>query len=602
MSRWRPGGGAVDVDGGPGDPDLRGGGRYLTWLVTRQSGRSAAGAVYSVVWMGLFAVAPYLLERVFDDGFGAGDPGGGPAVVDTSALITWTAVLLVTAVAGAAVSLLRHRTMTKVRMDANFRTVKLLLGQSVRLGSALTRRVSAGEVMTIGVGDVQTIAAALTVVGPGFGAVVTYLLVAALLFSVSPLPAVVALLGVPALALALGPLTTGLQARETVYRERQNTLTARIGDLAGGLRVLNGLGGKGLFSDGFRRDSALLREQGYRVGAVTSWMQSLGLGLPTVLLAAVIWSAARPAALGEITVGQLVSVYGYVVALVYPVFFLVEGVQLLSRGLVAARRVVAFLRLEPDPGPAPGEALAALAGPAELHDPASGVTVRPGVLTALVCADPGDGTAVLDRLARYGPTSATWGGVPLDRIDPAPVRERILLAEAEADLFAGSLRALLGGGAREGADEARARALRTAAAEDVVRGLPDGLDSAVDAQGRNLSGGQRQRIRLARALLADAEVLLLAEPTSALDAHTEDLVAGRLRAARAGRTTVVTSTSPLMLDRADVVHLLADGHAVATGRHQELLVAEPRYRDLVARESGAAAGPEDVPMSEEPVR
>ncbi|MEU3556188.1 ABC transporter transmembrane domain-containing protein [Streptomyces fragilis] len=600
MIRWRPGGGVVDVDGDPGDPDLRGGARYLTWLVTRQAGRSAAGAVYSVVWMGLFAVAPYLLERVFDDGFGADHPGRGPG--DPTASAVWTAALLATALAGAGVSLLRHRTMTKVRMDANFRTVKLLLGQSVRLGPALTRRVSAGEVMTIGVGDVQTIAAALTVVGPGFGAVVTYLLVAALLFSVSPLPAVVALLGVPALALALGPLTSRLQAAETVYRERQNTLTARIGDLAGGLRVLNGLGGKALFADAFRRDSALLREQGYRVGAVTSWMQSLGLGLPTVLLAAVIWSAARPAALGEITPGQLVSVYGYVIALVYPVFFLVEGVQLLSRGLVAARRVVAFLRLEPDPGPAPAEAMDAPDGPAELHDPVSGVTVRPGVLTALVCADPEDGTAVLDRLARYGPTSATWGGVPLDRIATARVRERILLAEAEADLFAGSLRVLLGRGPGDGSDEARARALRTAAAEDVVRGLPDGLDSAVDAQGRNLSGGQRQRIRLARALLAGPEVLLLAEPTSALDAHTEDLVAGRLRAARAGLTTVVTSTSPLMLDRADVVHLLEGGRAVATGRHQDLLVGEPRYRALVARESGAAAGPEDVPTSEEPVR
>lgn len=602
MSRWRPGGGVVDIDRDPGVPDLRGGARYLTWLVARQASRSVAGAVYSVVWMGLFAVAPYLLKRVVDDGLRAHDRG---------ALIAWTAALLATAVTGAGVSLLRHRTMTKVRMDANFRTVRLLLGQSVRLGAALSRRVSAGEVMTIGVGDVQTIAGALTVVGPGFGAVITYLLVAALLFSVSPLPAVVALLGVPALALALGPLTARLQAEETVYRERQHTLTARVTDLAGGLRVLNGLGGKGLFAAGFRRDSALLREQGYRVGSVTSWMQSLGLGLPTVLLAAVVWSAARPAALGEITVGQLVSVYGYVVALVYPVFFLVEGVQLLSRGLVAARRVVAFLSLEPDPGPDPSETSDPPEQPAELHDPDSGVTVRPGSLTALVCGDPEDGTAVLDRLARYGPTSATWGGVPLERVDPARVRERILLSESESDLFAGPLRSLLDGGLRHGTDEALNRALWTAAGQDVVRGLPDGLDSAVDAQGRSLSGGQRQRIRLARALLAEPEVLLLAEPTSALDAHTEDLVAGRLSAARAGLTTVVTSTSPLMLDRADVVHLLEGGRVVATGPHRALLATEPRYRDLVARESGAAGGavdlpgtdlPGDLPRSEEPAR
>jgi ABC-type multidrug transport system fused ATPase/permease subunit len=585
--RWLPGR-DVDVDGDPGTPDLRGGVRYLWWLVARQPGRSAAGAAWSILWMGLFAVAPYLLARAVDDGLAKGDTG---------ALLGWTAALFGAAVAGAGVSLARHRTMTKVRMDANFRTVRVILGQSVRLGPALSRRVSAGEVMTIGVGDVQTIAGALTVVGPGVGAIVSYLLVAALLFSVAPLPAVVALLGVPALALLLGPLTARLQSAETVYRERQNALTARIGDLAGGLRVLNGLGGKGLFADAFRQDSARLREQGFRVGAVTSWMQSLALGLPAVLLAAVVWSAARPAALGEITVGQLVSVYGYVLALIYPVFFLVEGTQLLSRGVVAARRVVAFLGLEPDSGPPPSEAMDAPDGPAVLHDPDSGVTVRPGTLTALACADPADGVEVLDRLGGYTATSATWGGVPLDAIALPQVRERILVAESEADLFTGPLRALLAGGGGPDTDEALSAALRAAAAEDVVRGLPDGLDSRIDAQGRNLSGGQRQRIRLARALVADPEVLLLAEPTSALDAHTENLVAERLRAARAGRTTVVTSTSPLLLDRADVVHLLDGGRVVASGPHRALLTTEPRYRSLVARESGGQAGAGERPGS-----
>jgi ABC-type multidrug transport system fused ATPase/permease subunit len=121
-------------------------------------------------------------------------------------------------------------------------------------------------------------------------------------------------------------------------------------------------------------------------------------------------------------------------------------------------------------------------------------------------------------------------------------------------------------------------------ADDIVQGLPDGLDSPVDAQARNLSGGQRQRIRLVRALLADPEILLAAEPTSALDAHTEALVADRLKTARSGRTTVVTSTSPLMLDHADTVHYLVDGKLAASGTHQQLLVSEPGYRALVARD------------------
>ncbi|MGW4277444.1 ABC transporter ATP-binding protein, partial [Streptomyces seoulensis] len=91
--------------------------------------------------------------------------------------------------------------------------------------------------------------------------------------------------------------------------------------------------------------------------------------------------------------------------------------------------------------------------------------------------------------------------------------------------------------------------------------------------------------------LADPEVLLAVEPTSALDAHTEAAVAGRLRAARAGRTTLVTTTSPLVLDHADLVLHLVDGKVAASGRHRELLANEPDYRNLVARDTGTPSRP-----------
>ncbi|WP_158806466.1 ATP-binding cassette domain-containing protein, partial [Streptomyces sp. NRRL WC-3774] len=130
-----------------------------------------------------------------------------------------------------------------------------------------------------------------------------------------------------------------------------------------------------------------------------------------------------------------------------------------------------------------------------------------------------------------------------------------------------------------------AAAIHAAVADDIVQGLPDGLDSAMDAQARNLSGGQRQRIRLVRALLADPEILLAVEPTSALDAHTEALVTERLREARDGRTTAVTTTSPLVLDHADTVLYLVDGKLAASGTHQQLLTTEPGYRALVARDA-----------------
>lgn len=571
----------IDAYEDPGTPDTRGGWWFLWWLVRCQPGRSVAGALLASTWMVLLAAQPYLMARAVDDGLLPGRLG---------VLAGWTGVMFAVGALSAWVSILRHRVMTRVRMDANFRTVKVVVGHVVRLGATLSRRAGAGEVVTIGVGDVQTLATALTVVGPGVGSLVVYAVVAGLLLAVSAPLAAVVLLGVPVIALLTGPPARRLQGAESGYRELQGILTARIADLAGGLRVLNGLGGKGLVADAFRDDSRRLRAQGYRVGAVASWVQALGVGLPTVFLAVVTWLAARLTAEGSMSVGELVSVYGYVAVLVGPVAFFVRMAYDLNRGVVAARRAVRLLRLEPEPDTG---TLPAPAGPAELHDPVSGVRVVPGRLTALAAVRPAEAAAVVDRLGRYGPTDATWGGVRLDAVPLPDVRRRVLVADNEADLFAGPLREVLA--AAHPADEAALRrAVHAAAAEDVVRGLPDGLDSAVAGQGRSLSGGQRQRVRLARALLADPEVLLAVEPTSALDAHTEATVADRLRAAREGRTTLVTTTSPLVLTRADTVVFLADGKVAATGPHPALLAEQPAYRALVARDDGETDGTPDA--------
>ncbi|MFJ6016392.1 ABC transporter ATP-binding protein [Streptomyces sp. NPDC092952] len=556
-------------------PDLRGPLRYLWWLIVCQRRRVVAGAVLGSAWMVCLTLPPYLLSRAIDDGL---RPGSWPA------LGGWVAALLGVGVLNAWLAIMRHRTMTRVRLDAVLRSVRAVVVQATRLGDELPRKVTAGEVVTIGFGDVAVIASTLTITGPGVGAVLAFVVVAGLLLAVDPLLAAVVLVGVPLLMVLVGPLLGRLQGVEAAYRERQGLLAGRFEDMVGGLRVLNGIGGKEVYAERFRRSSRELREEGYRVGAVTSWIRALGVGLPTLFLGAVTWLAARMAAEGSISVGELVAVYGYAAVLVVPVEFFIEGGYDLSRGLVAARRVIRFLSLEPGAGSGDGNGAwaDAPAGPAVLRDPESGVEVVPGRLTALAGARPDRSAAVVERLGRFTGSAATWGDVRLDEVDPAWVRSRILVADNDAELFAGPLHEVLGG-ARDRDAEAMERALYAAVAQDIVRGLPDGLDARVDARGGNLSGGQRQRIRLARALLADPEVLLAVEPTSAVDAHTEAAMADRLRAARAGRTTLVTSTSPLVLDRADTVHYLVEGRVAATGSHHELLEREPGYRRLVSR-------------------
>jgi ABC-type multidrug transport system fused ATPase/permease subunit len=207
-------------------------------------------------------------------------------------------------------------------------------------------------------------------------------------------------------------------------------------------------------------------------------------------------------------------------------------------------------------------------------------------MTALVSDQPDEAAALADRLGLCAPEvdeDVTLGGVPLTRMRRADVRRRIVVSDTGATLFSGRLGNVLD---TTGGDVPRA--LETASTDDILEALPDGLDSVVAERGRTFSGGQRQRLVLARALAGDPEILVLVEPTSAVDAHTEARIAARLRGHREGRTTVVVTSSPLVLDAVDEVAFLRGGRVVATGTHRDLLENDAGYRAVVTREQEPA--------------
>ncbi|MFI6263089.1 ABC transporter ATP-binding protein [Micromonospora sp. NPDC051006] len=556
---------------------------YIWWLVRCQPWRVLRGSLIGTAWMLGLSVRPYLVARAIDDGL---------RTHDHRALLWWVAAIVVAGVGLAYLGIMRHRTMTFVREDASARSAAVLLRHLSRIGAVLPRKLAVGEVATVGGTDVTHTSAVLTLTGPGVGAVLAYAFVAVVLWSVSPILALFVLLGAPAVVLVVGPLLRRLERVESVYRHQQGVLTTRAGDIVAGLRVLAGVGGRGLFARRYAARSQNLLTEGYRVGAVNSWIEALTIVIPGLFLAAVVWLAARMAAAGDITIGQMVAVYGYVAVLIVPVWFLLEGGYQLIRGRVAARRIVALLNLAPDDATPPSHAggtdvLPAPDRSAELHDPTTGLTVPAGRLLAIAAADPAEAVALADRLGRFVASDVTWGGVPLAGIALDEVRARILVADHDSYLFAGTLREMLSTRAGIG-DADIGAALRAASAQDVVDALPDGLATPVGSRARTLSGGQRQRIRLARALLAEPDVLILIDPTSAVDAHTEARIAQRLRAARAGRTTIVLATSPLLLGCADSVAHLREGRIAAVGTHVELLERDPSYRALVSRDSDSS--------------
>ncbi|WP_205708022.1 ABC transporter transmembrane domain-containing protein, partial [Kineococcus vitellinus] len=575
----------------PGAPDVRSPLRLLLRTAAQQWRPLAVGTAFGCAWMLTQAVLPAAVGKALDEGVLAGDDG---------ALLRWSALVLALAVATTLAAVARHYYGVTNWLTACFRTLQQVGRHTARAGTAVTARLPQGEVLASTASDGPRLADAFDVTQRAVASVLAVVVVAVLVLRTSVPLGLIVLLGIPAVLVALLVLLRPLQERQRRQRELTGQLTALGTDTVRGLRILRGVGGEDLFLSRYRAKSQQVRAAGVRVAVWESALEALQVLVPGLLVAALVWAGARATVRGEITPGDLVALYGYAAFLTSPLRMLVEAADKYARALVAARRLVTMLEVPPLLADAPaGRLQHPPAGP--LADPASGVVAAPGELTVVVSDPPEDAGPLGRRLARFEDAPATGtgagtgeeeevtlSGVPLRRVPVAEVRRRVVLAEDDAQLFSGTLREQVDPENLH-TDAEVLEVLRVADATEVVDLVDGGLRGAVAERGRSLSGGQRQRLALARVLLRDPEVLVLVEPTSAVDAHTEARIAGRLRTARAGRTTLVASASPLVLPQADTVHWVRDGRVVASGTHADLLARDAGYRRFVTRD--AAAGP-----------
>jgi ABC-type multidrug transport system fused ATPase/permease subunit len=568
----------------PGTPDLRSTAAYLRWMAREQWRTLALGVTWGILWMCTMAGVPA--------GIGAGvqaasegDEGGVMRAIGVIAVLT-----IVSAVTG----ILRHRMAVTNWITASSRTQQLVTRHAAHLGHELRRHVATGEVVAVTSSDVEKIGGAFDVLARFVGAVVAFFAVVAILMRSSILIGIVVLVGIPLLGLAVGPLIKPLERAESSQRHRLGRATELASDTVAGLRVLRGIGGEDLFLQRFRTASQSVRAAAVDVAKVRSLLDAEQVALPGLFVVLVTWIGARLTLAGTLDVGQLVAFYGYSAFLLIPLRTFVEAAQRWTRAYVGAGRVVRVLRLERS-DIATSHGTTAVPAEAALHDPVSGLTVEAGTFTAVVCAEQVTADEIALRLAGLddGGASVTIGGVPLGEVPTRSVRATILTQDKDPVLLSGTLAELLD--VPRSGRVSVADAVETACAYDVLDALVDSspevsdpMHARITERGRSLSGGQRQRLALARSLIVDPPVLVLDEPTSAVDSHTEARIAAALREARAGRTTVVLTSSPLMLDRADVVVLVVDGVVAATGRHRALLRDDATYRAVVTREEVTA--------------
>ncbi|MBC9717483.1 ABC transporter ATP-binding protein [Streptomyces sp. TRM66268-LWL] len=568
----------------PGVPDARSGPRFLLWLGRNQISGQARSFAWGLLHFASVMALPFAVGSAVQ------------AVVDRSGgRLALSGVLLV--LSGVAIALgdtMLHRTAVTNWITAAARVQQLLARKTAQLGSALTRRVAAGEVVAVSTGDVEKIGWFVEALSRFLAAAMTVVLTCVALALYQPALAVVVAIGVPVLALGVLPLLPKATQLADVQREKAGRATELAADTVAGLRVLRGIGGEELFLTRYREASQEVRKAAVRSARMWSVISAVQVLLPGLLLVAVVWYGIGLVRDGRIQIGELVTVYSAVMLMTYPLRHFEEIAMAYSFSRPSARRAARVLSIERATDGS-GELDDAKAE-GDLYDPVTGLLAPAGRLTAVVCGDPDEAGRLAERLGGHPAldepvASVRLGGIPLDELPLAAARAAVLVQDKDPVLLSGTLSELLDvpASGQVGAEEA----LAAAECADVLDALTqaaiddDPMQAPITERGRSLSGGQRQRLALARSLVTDPEVLVLDEPTSAVDSHTEARISEGLRKLRQGRTTVVLTSSPLLLDRAERVVLVHEGEVAAVGLHRELVHSEPRYRAIVTRETEA---------------
>ena len=611
----------------PHPPSL-GAGALLRWLLRRAAVPVTLATLAACTSNIIQAIVPAFLGQALDAGIENGLNG---RVWGIGALLL--VLFVVYAVGDTMLSYFGVTAWMRTAFD-----VDRLVGRQISAtGKDLSRQVSTGEVATIIASDADYLGKLIEYLPALLGAAASFLVVAVLMLRTSVSLGLIVILGMPLVAAIVTLVIRPLQKRQAVQREAQSAVTTVTTDTVAGLRILRGIGGEDVFARRYRDASQELRRCGVEVASSQATLMTLQVLLPGLFAAIVVWVAARMAVAGSLTPGGLITFYGYTAYLSWPLWVFTNSVQDYTRAVVGARRLSRLLEVAPAAGSLVErlnlDPVAAHPVSGDLVDTGSGLRLKEGRMTALVCPDPQVSADLATRLGRFtdaGPT-VTLAGRPLTTMPLEQVRASVVVSGATAQLFTGTLREALD--VRSGPDPQpagledllRAESERTTGADvdqqvraqereapgderlieaigiadagDVLTSLSEGLAGMITEKGRSLSGGQRQRVALARALLTEAPTLVLIEPTSALDSHTEARVAAQVHRARAGRTTVVVTASPLVLEACDeVVFLDSGGAELLRSTHRELMAMARSghaqaadYRAVVSRAMGEDA-------------
>ncbi|WP_018567754.1 ABC transporter ATP-binding protein [Streptomyces sp. PsTaAH-124] len=449
--------------------------------------------------------------------------------------------------------------------------------------------LKSGEVLTIATEDADQTADIVEVVPMLISSLVSVLIAAVTLSLASLRLGLLVLVGTVAILSVLSVMSRRIGTSTKEQQARVARAGAKVADLITGLRPLHGFGGNHAAFLSYRKVSQQARQQAVTVARVNGLYAGAALGLNAALAASVTLTAGWLALDGRISIGELVTAVGLAQFIMEPLKLFSDMPKYVMMARASAERMA--LVLSGPPVTTPGTGRPEPGGDLEVegvrYGSLRGVEFRvpAGSFTAIAAHQSRAAGELTSILALSVPPDAyegtvRVGGRRLAELSVESVREHLLVNPYDGEIFAGTLRSNID---PSGTSRTVAEAVEASLLTDVVALHREGLDHEVRDRGSNLSGGQRQRLSLARALAADSDVLVLHDPTTAVDAVTEQLVARNIARLRRGRTTVVVTTSPALLDAADRVLVLDGGVVTARGTHRELLATDEAYRRAVTR-------------------
>ena len=409
---------------------------------------------------------------------------------------------------------------------------------------------------------------------------------------------------IPVLVISIGLIVTRMIPHFRAMQARLDVVNRVLREQIAGVRVVRAFVREPLETKRFAKANAELTDSALRAGRLMALMFPVVMLVVNVSSVAVLWFGAHRVDSGQIEIGALIAFLSYLMQILFSVMMATFMFVMGPRAAVSADRIGKVLGTESSVRPPeravtpdrragevvfdevdftyPGASEPVLCG--------ISVTARPGTTTAIIGSTGAGKTTMLSLIPRL--FDATGGAVRVDGVDvrdydPETLWDRMGLVPQKPFLFTGTVASNLRYGNPEATDEQLWHALTIAQAMDFVSAMPEGLESSITQGGTNVSGGQRQRLAIARALVADPEILLFDDSFSALDLATDARLRAALRPLTHDRTVIIVAQRVSTIADADQIVVLEDGRTVGIGRYDELMASCPTFVEIVQSQLSA---------------